>query len=216
METIEAVLLEPVGCLAEFPAEPFLEIAVQLFGRKQVSQSGSRCYWHVLNLMESANRELEAGEKARVEALETQAAAAAEIYEDVLPALAELKTMGIRLLLATSLSEAAVARFLERCPVRHFFTGVSTRNHAGSIKTAPLERALAGASLRPDRTLFLTDTAEGMKVAKQVGTNAVLMMNDPDESRRLAHHEPAGGIVSLHELPDFLRLVAAKNSRPNS
>jgi hypothetical protein len=39
------------------------------------------------------------------------------------------------------------------------------------------------------------------------------MMNDPDEARRLAMHDPAGGIVSLHELPDFVRLVAAENMR---
>ena len=36
--------------------------------------------------------------------------------------------------------------------------------------------------------------------------------NDPDEARRLTTHEPAGGIVSLHELPDFIRLVAAENA----
>jgi len=38
------------------------------------------------------------------------------------------------------------------------------------------------------------------------------MMNDPDEARRLTAHNPAGGIVSLHELPDFIRLVAAENA----
>ena len=60
--------------------------------------------------------------------------------------------------------------------------------------------------------MFLTDTAEGLKVAKSVGANAILMMNDPDEARRLAMHDPAGGIVSLHELPDFIRLVTAENA----
>ena len=61
--------------------------------------------------------------------------------------------------------------------------------------------------------MFLTDTAEGLKVAGSVGVNAILMMNDPDESKRLAMHNPAGGIVSLHELPDFIRLVRAENAR---
>jgi hypothetical protein len=46
-----------------------------------------------------------------------------------------------------------------------------------------------------------------------VGVNAILMMNDPDEAMKLTAHEPAGGIVSLHELPDFVRLVAAENAR---
>jgi len=34
-----------------------------------------------------------------------------------------------------------------------------------------------------------------------------------DEAKRLAQQDPAGGIVSLHELPDFLRLVNAQNAR---
>jgi hypothetical protein len=66
--------------------------------------------------------------------------------------------------------------------------------------------------MRPDRAIYLTDAAEGLKVAKAVGVNAVLMMNDPDEARRLALRDPAGGIVSLHELPDFIRVVAAENA----
>ena len=63
----------------------------------------------------------------------------------------------------------------------------------------------------PARAIYLTATESGLKTAKAAGFHAVLMMNDPDESRRLAMLEPAGGIVSLHELPDFLRLVAAQN-----
>jgi hypothetical protein len=69
------------------------------------------------------------------------------------------------------------------------------------------------ASLPPCEAMFLADTAEGLKAAASVGVNAVLMMNDPDESRRLATHNPAGGIVSLHELPDFIRFVGVENIR---
>ncbi len=58
--------------------------------------------------------------------------------------------------------------------------------------------------------MFLTDTVEGLNVAKSLGIHAILMMNDPDEARRLAMHNPAGGIVSLHELPDFIRLLTAQ------
>jgi hypothetical protein len=36
------------------------------------------------------------------------------------------------------------------------------------------------------------------------------MMNDPDEAMRLATLGPDGGIVSLHELPDFVRFLAAR------
>jgi len=214
MQNIEGILFEPVGCLAEFPVEPFQEIAARLFGRrKQASQSGSRSYWHLLNLIESAGRKLEGSEREMVAALEVQAVGASSVYEDVLPALSELKGMGIRLLIASSLSHEAIRRFLEVCSAREFFTAVWSRDNAGGIKAAPLTNAIGGASLQPEGAMFLTDTAEGLKVAKSVGANSILMMNDPDEARRLAQHEPAGGIVSLHELPDFIRLVAAKNAK---
>jgi len=205
MQPIEGVLIEPVGCLAEFPAQPFLDIAARLSGRHQTSQSASRSYWHLLNLMEAS-----AG--ASSEALEVEAVNAASLYEDVLPALAELKTLGIKRVIASSLCDAAIRGFIQRCAPAEF-DGTSNRDNSRGIKAAPLMRALEAASLPPDRTLFLTDTAEGLKVARSAGVHAILMMNDPDESRRLASHHPSGGIVSLHELPDFVRLVRAAYAR---
>jgi beta-phosphoglucomutase-like phosphatase (HAD superfamily) len=205
MQVIEAILFEPVGCLAEFPSEPFLEIAARLFDRrKKASKSGSRAYWHLLNLMEASGGNM-------VEDLELQAVEDASVYEDVIPALSELKAMGTKLFITSSLSNDAITRFLQKLPAREFFTAVWTRDNAGGVKAAPLRCAIE--SLQPEHAMFLTDTAEGLRVAKSVGINSILMMNDPDEARRLALHDPAGGIVSLHELPDFIRLVAAENQR---
>lgn len=59
-------------------------------------------------------------------------------------------------------------------------------------------------------TMYVTDNADGLARAKAAGMIAVLLMNDPDEARRLTAHDPAGGIVSLLELPDFVRLVLAR------
>jgi phosphoglycolate phosphatase-like HAD superfamily hydrolase len=206
MQIIEAILFEPVGCLAEFPAQPFNEIAAQCFGRKnKPSKSGSRAYWHLLNLMEAAGNQ-------SAEALELQAVEEASPYEDVIPALSELKAMGIHLILASSLSTAAITRFVAKSGLDECFSAIWTRDNAGGIKAVPLRSAIAAASLNPEHVMYLTDTAEGLKVANNLGVTSVLMMNDPDEARRLTTHEPAGGIVSLHELPDFIRLVAAENA----
>jgi len=211
MQTIKGILFEPVGCLAEFPPEPFLEIAARLSGRKkQTSSSGSRAYWHLLNLMQVLNLMQASGCKTS-EPLEVQAVDGALIYDDVVPALSELKAMGIQRFIASSLSSVAITRFVERCSPLDF-DGVWSRDNAGGVKTAPLQTALDGAGIRPEHAMFLTDTAEGLKVAESVGVNAILMMNDPDEARRLAAHNPAGGIVSLHELPDFIRLLRAERS----
>ena len=208
MQAIEGLLFEPVGCLAEFPSAPFHEIAVRLFGRKgKASPSGSRSYWHLLNLMG------ETPPSPLAEALEIEAVNASSVYEDAVPALRELKAMGVHLSIASSLSDAAISRFLEKHSLGGFFAGVWNRDNAGGIKAVPLVRALRNASLQPENAMFLTDTVEGIKVARSAGVHPILMMNDPDEARRLAMHNPAGGVVSLHEMPDFIRLIAAQNCR---
>lgn len=214
MQTIEALLLEPVGCLAEFPSAPFNEIAVRLFGRKRkAGSSASQAYWYLLNLSAAAKKPFDAEKKRVAEELEVEAVDAASIYEDVAPALAELKSMGIRLFVASSLSRRAAARFIERNALGEFFSGVCTRDDGGGVKSAPLLSALSIASLPREKAMFLTDTVEGIKVARSVGVHPILMMNDPDEAQRLAMHNPAGGVVSLHEMPDFIRLIAAQNQR---
>jgi phosphoglycolate phosphatase-like HAD superfamily hydrolase len=90
---------------------------------------------------------------------------------------------------------------------------VYTRDDAGGVKSAPLLCALEDASLPREKTMFLTDSLEGIKTARSAGVHPILMMNDPDEAQRLAMHNPAGGIVSLHEMPDFIRLLAAQNQK---
>ncbi len=203
MQPIRAIIVEPVGCLAEFTSDPFLEIAARLYGRKKKpARSGSRAYWHLLNLMEASD-ELDA-----IQSLELEAVRAAAIYEDVIPALTELRAMGVQLLIASSLSDAAIDSFLRRSGAASFFSAVWTRTNARGVKAIPLAAALQ--TLRPQSAVYLTDTAEGLKTAHVAGVNAILMMNDPDEARRLALQGPAGGIVSLHELPDFLRVVSAQ------
>jgi len=214
MQIIQGILFDPVGCLAEFPSEPFNEIAARLFGRKKKpSKSASRLYWHLLNLMEDPDHAPAESDRKVVEALEIQAVEAATIYEDVIPALTELKAMNIKLVIASSLSNGAVMRFIEKSALNGIFSAVSSRDSAGAVKAAPLRWALEMASLNPEHAMFLTDTAEGLKVANALGLNSILMMNDPDEAMRLAAQDPSGGIVSLHELPDFIRLVAAENAR---
>jgi len=212
MQSIQGLLLEPVGCLAEFPPGPFHEIAVRLFGRKgKASSSGSRSYWHLLNLIGEMSSPPSL-EKVS-EALEIEAVNAASVYEDIVPALRELKAMDIHLSIVSSLSNAAITRFLKKHSLDEFFAAVWNRDNSGGIKAVPLVRALRGASLSPQSVAFLTDTVEGIKVARAAGVHPILMMNDPDEARRLATHNPAGGVVSMHEIPDFIRLIAAQNSQ---
>ena len=102
-----------------------------------------------------------------------------EAYADAAPALNELNALGVQMIAVTPLSAAALAR------------------------------AVTDASLSPDRVICLTDTEQGIRAAREAGVQPVLMMNDPDAAMRLTAFNPAGGIVSLQELPDFVRFVAA-------
>lgn len=217
MRPIKAVVFDPVGSLAEFPSDPFREIAARLFeGAVASGTTGSEAYWQLLDAMEQSDAPLTPAQTGVVEDLEVEAAGKAHLYEDVVPALTELQKMKITLAIASSLSTRAVDRFLEQFALKSFFPGVWTRDTAGGIKAAPLAKAIAAAALDPEHVMALGDTADSLQVAKQVGANAILMINDYDEGRRLAMQAPAGGIVSLHELPDAIRLVAegAKVSRP--
>jgi hypothetical protein len=76
-------------------------------------------------------------------------------------------------------------------------------------------KAVTDRGLEPARVRFFTDT-EGLDAAGRVGVKAILMMNDPDEAMKLTTRGPTGGIVSLHELPDFVRFVLAENARPDN
>lgn len=105
-----------------------------------------------------------------------------ETYEDAAPALAELDALGVKVITVTSLSEAE------------------------------LSRAVADAGLSPNRVICLTDTEQGLRAARAAGLQPVLMMNDPDEAMRLTSLNPAGGIVSLHELPDLVRFIVTRSS----
>jgi hypothetical protein len=106
-----------------------------------------------------------------------------EAYEDAAPAMAELDSLGIKVIQVAPLSRAA------------------------------LTKAVTDEALSAERVICLTVNEPGLRAAKAAGLQPVLMMNDPDEAMRLTALEPAGGIVSLRELPDFLRFVAAGSSR---
>jgi phosphoglycolate phosphatase-like HAD superfamily hydrolase len=215
MRVIKAVLVEPVGCLAEFPAEEFNEIAGSLFQSWGPSgESGSDAYWQLLDLMEQTGVELVASNAAIAEELELQAIDRVQLYEDVAPALAALRAMDITLVVASSLSTTAVNRFLQKFSLSPYFSAVWTRDTSGGVKAAPLRKAIERLAVAPEHVMCLVDTADGIELANSVGVNSMLMFNDYDEGKRLAMLGPTAGIVSLHELPDAIRLVTSRSPTP--
>jgi beta-phosphoglucomutase-like phosphatase (HAD superfamily) len=191
ISAIDAILFEPVGTLADF-------------------SGGSRRYWERVLSLDSRTGPPGADERIRIEHGEMESVEQAVLYDDAVPALSELTALGVRLIAASSLSEIALTRFLERASLAGHFHDRWSRDTAGGVGPVVLLKAVMAASLMPGRALFLADTEAGLRVAQQAGVNPILMMNDPDEAMRLTACKPAGGIVSLHELPDFVRFIAAQ------
>jgi FMN phosphatase YigB (HAD superfamily) len=210
---IKAVFLEPVGCLAEFRRDEF-DAAAALFGAAGADPeaSGSQAYWRLIAAMQAQPldraRAPEAAEK--LTGLELKAIARADLYEDVAGALAALKSLGIAAYLVTSLSREAAARFVGQHHLSDLLAGVVTRDEAQGVGAKVLQCAIAHAGLAPAEIMMLADTAEALEMAREAGLSAMLMINDYDEGRALAERNPVGGIVSLAELPDALRLIAQR------
>jgi beta-phosphoglucomutase-like phosphatase (HAD superfamily) len=210
MDAIKAILFEPVGCLAEFRAEEFNRAAADLFGATQdPAATGSQAYWRLLGLMEQ--RTVSTESLLRLEQIELRAVEHADLYEDVRPSLEEIKSLGVAAFLVSSLSRQAVARFIERHSLADLLAGSITRDEAGGVMARVLRAAIDQACLDPPRVMALADAAEGLEITKQLGLNAMLMINDYDEGRALAERNPAGGIVSLAELADALRLIEQRS-----
>lgn len=67
------------------------------------------------------------------------------------------------------------------------------------------------AAAEPGETMYVTDNAAGLDKARAAGMVPILLMHDPDEAMRIVTTDgPAGAVVSLLELPDFLRLLTAR------
>jgi FMN phosphatase YigB (HAD superfamily) len=212
MDSIKAVLFEPVGCLAEFSAEDFNDAAADLFGvSPDPAATGSQAYWRLLGLMEQRQDAITIEGWVRLQELEIRAIVQAALYEDVRASLEELKTLGVAAYLASSLSPLAVADFLERHGFADLFVGRITRTEAGGVMGKVLRAALDRTGLDPARVMALADTAQALETIKQLGLNAMLMINDYDEGRALAERNPSGGIVSLAELAPALRLIEQRS-----
>jgi phosphoglycolate phosphatase-like HAD superfamily hydrolase len=208
VDTIKAVLFEPVGCLAEFSPEDFNSAAADLFGvSPDPAATGSQAYWRLLGLMQQHWDAITIEGSVRLHEADIRAVVRTALYEDVRACLEELKTLGVAAYVASSLSRLAVVDFLERHGLADLVVGRMTRADADGVMEKVLRGALDQLGLDPAHVMALVDTAEGLDMTKRLGLNAMVLFNDYDEGRALAERNPAGGIVSLAELPDALRLI---------
>src|SRR5262249_50041939 len=79
--------------------------------------------------------------------------APAHAFDDAVPALAELKTLGVTLMAASTLSHDALTRFLDTAGLTRFFDDVRSTESTQGDRARLLEDALVSVSIAPDRAL---------------------------------------------------------------
>jgi putative hydrolase of the HAD superfamily len=128
------------------------------------------------------------------------------VFADVADALAELRELGVRLVVASNW-DVSLAEVLDRLEVTRWLDGVLTCAEVGVRKPDPavFVRALAMAGVSPERALHVGDSLqEDVEGARAAGIEPVLIARDrsdvpaPGEDHAIIH--------SLRELP---RLVFA-------
>jgi putative hydrolase of the HAD superfamily len=132
--------------------------------------------------------------RAMLEALEFRP------YQDVLPALGELRERGLTLVVASNW-DCSLSDWLEPAGITELVDGVVTSAEVGAPKPHPrvFERALAIAGVAPSEALHVGDKVDNdVQGAAAAGVRAVLVQREGEP--------PAGveAISSLRELPALL------------
>jgi putative hydrolase of the HAD superfamily len=121
-------------------------------------------------------------------------------YEDVIPALRELRERGVTLVIASNW-DCSLPEWLGPAGVLELVDGVATSAEVGAAKPDPrvFERALAIAGVEPAEALHVGDKVDNdVEGAAAAGVRAVLLQREGEP--------PAGveAIRSLRELPALL------------
>jgi putative hydrolase of the HAD superfamily len=124
------------------------------------------------------------------------------VYDDVTPALADLKRRGLKLGVISNF-DSRLYDVLMACGLDHFFDSVhiSTRVGAAKPNAAIFQAALSYHAVEAQRAWHIGDSLrEDVEGAMAAGVNAVLL----DRDNRFAEYAPAARITSLEQIGDLL------------
>ena len=123
----------------------------------------------------------------------------------VVDLLEELSRRGIRMCIATATDRYQVEAALERCGMRHFFSGIFTCTEVGSGKDQPLifRRAMAHLGTNRSNTLVVEDAWHAIRTAK-MDSFLVAAVYDAHESMQGSIREAAD--IYLKDYSDLLPL----------
>jgi putative hydrolase of the HAD superfamily len=162
--------------------------------RERLERLRDRCAEEMRRALELPDLDHATARRAMLEALEFRP------YQDVLPALGELRERGLTLVVASNW-DCSLSDWLEPAGITELVDGVVTSAEVGAPKPHPrvFERALAIAGVAPSEALHVGDKVDNdVQGAAAAGVRAVLVQREGEP--------PAGveAISSLRELPALL------------
>jgi putative hydrolase of the HAD superfamily len=120
------------------------------------------------------------------------------VYDDVAPALEELKRRGLKLGVISNF-DSRLYDVLKACSLDHFFDSVHVSTRVGAAKPDPaiFQSALSYHAVEPRRAWHIGDSfREDVEGAMAAGVNAVLL----DRDDRFAENAPAPRITTLEQI----------------
>ncbi|MCI0388384.1 MAG: HAD-IA family hydrolase [Acidobacteria bacterium] len=120
------------------------------------------------------------------------------VYDDVEPALTELKRLGLKLGVISNF-DSRLYDVLRACMLDHFFDSIHISTRLGAAKPDPaiFQAALAYHAVEPRQAWHVGDNLrEDVEGAMAIGANAILL----DRDNRFAENAPATRITSLNQL----------------
>jgi len=147
---------------------------------------------------------------ARFEEANKRAQADPVYYPDAIPALDQLKEMGVAICLSTGFGAERKAETLEKRAGRKYFTETFSERRLGPLKTEPgyYMRALSALGAEPWETVSIGDTPlSDIRPAKLVGIWTIWVNRDGEEKPTSPDQLPDFEAESLTEAVGIIRRI---------
>jgi len=140
------------------------------------------------------------------EEMELKAAQDAVLYPGAVETLRILRSMSLKLGIATNNGRAGTALTLKRLGLQGFFDAIVTRDDCEEMKpdSAPIKKILAELHASVDQAILVGDGAMDMMAAKAAGIRSVAVSTGPFPIERILKAEPDYLLGSINDLPSLI------------
>lgn len=140
----------------------------------------------------------------RLRQLEIRAVSLAPATPGTAEVLEALRSRGVRVVIVSNNSEAAVRAYLHAHGLDRLVEGISARSSSelAELKPAPflLLQAMTGAAVAAEECVMIGDSVTDIEAAHRAGTAVIAYANKPGKRERLEPHNPTAIIDHMSQL----------------